>query len=45
MRTGTRENKAGRWVGSGRRRCGIQKSCEWVGGGRRISDIKFFDDF
>ena len=29
---GTRENRGGRWAGSGRRRSGMQESCE---GGRR----------
>ena len=29
---GTRENRGGRWAGSGRRRSGMRESCE---GGRR----------
>ena len=39
---GTRENRGGRWAGSGRRRSGMRESCE---GGRRMRDIKFFNDF
>ena len=35
--TGTRENRGGRWAGSG--------SHVRAGGGRRMRDIKFFNDF
>ena len=42
-RAGTRENKGGRWAGSGRRRNGMRESCEG-GGTRRMRDIKFFND-
>ena len=38
----TRENKCGRWAGSGRRWSGMRESCE---GGRRMRDIKIFSDF
>ena len=40
----TRENRSGRWAGSGRdgAECGSHVK---AGGGRRMRDIKFFDDF
>ena len=39
---GTRENKGGKWAGSGRRPIGMREPCER---GRRMRDIKFFNDF
>ena len=39
---GFRENRGGRWAGSGRGPSGMRESCE---GGRRMRDIKFFNDF
>ena len=41
---GTRENRGGRWTGSGRRRSGMRDHVR-TGGGRRMRDIKFFNDF